>query len=131
MLDRESFLYLCSLLGTPMVDLFATRENNQLPLFVSPCPDSLAAATDAFDCDWEDWGSLYLFPPIQVLSKVVKRLRSYQGSGWLVAPYWPTASWFPFLQQRCQVFPLPAHHFLLQETSRGTVFMDDWSLKTL
>ena len=51
MLDKESFLYLCRLLGTPEVDLFATRENSQHPLFVSPCPDSLAAAIDAFDCD--------------------------------------------------------------------------------
>ena len=132
MLDRETFLLLCSLLGTPKVDLFATRENNQLPQFVSPCPDSLAIATDAFACDWGVWESLFLFPPLQKLQEVVDRLQGYHGSGWLVAPYWPSASWFPFLLLRSRkVLPLPAHHFLLQETSRGTVFMEPWSLSAL
>ncbi|KAL8590051.1 hypothetical protein ACOMHN_034282 [Nucella lapillus] len=36
----------------PMVDLFATRFNHQLPTFVSPVPDPLAWATDALSIPW-------------------------------------------------------------------------------
>ena len=132
MIDRETFLLLCKVLGTPRIDLFATRENNQLPQFVSPCPDSLAIAVDAFACDWGNWESLFLFPPLPRLLEVVHRLQDYPGTGWLIAPYWPSASWFPYLRLRCQkVLPLPVHHFLLQETSRGTVFMEPQSLDIL
>ena len=38
----EVFQAICSRWHRPQVDLFATRFNNQLPLFVSPVPDHLA-----------------------------------------------------------------------------------------
>ena len=44
----------------PLVDLFATRFNNQLPLFVSPIPDPLAVAYDALASSWKGW-TLTLF----------------------------------------------------------------------
>ncbi|KAL8580909.1 hypothetical protein ACOMHN_039609 [Nucella lapillus] len=37
----------------PMVDLFATRFNHQLPTFVSPVPDPLAWATDTLSIPWK------------------------------------------------------------------------------
>ena len=36
----------------PKIDLFATRFNNKLPLFVSPVPDPLATAVDALSRPW-------------------------------------------------------------------------------
>ena len=132
MIDRETFLLLCRVLGTPQIELFATRENNHLPQFVSPCPDNLAIAVDALACDWNLWGSLYLFPPIPKIQDVALKLQNFPGSGWLIAPYWTGAPWFPYLRHRCQkVLPLPPHHFLLQETARGTVFMEPQSLEVL
>ena len=86
-LDRPTFVWICQLLGWPVVDLFGTRYNNQLPLFVSPYPDPLAVAWDAFSLDWEEFQSIYAFPPVQVLPEVVFRLSSYPGSGFLIAPY--------------------------------------------
>ena len=132
MIDRDTFLLLCRVLGTPQVELFATRENNHLPQFVSPCPDSLAIAVDALACDWDLWESIYLFPPISKIQEVVLKLQTYPGSGWLIAPFWTGAPWFPYLHHRCQkVLPLPPQHFLLQETARGTVFMDPHALEVL
>ena len=37
------------------IDLFATRFNNKLPLFVSPVPDSLATVVDALGLPWENF----------------------------------------------------------------------------
>ena len=49
--------------GHPNIDLFATRLNNRLPLFVSPIPDSKALAIDAMSMNW-DGIHAYAFPPI-------------------------------------------------------------------
>ena len=132
MVDQGTFKVLCDLLGTPQIELFATRENNHLPNFVSPCPDNLAVAVDAMGCNWNRWRSIYLFPPIPMLEEVARRLQSFQGSGWLIAPLWQGAPWFPYLLRRSRrVRPLPPQHFLLQETLRGTVLMDRGALQVL
>ena len=47
-----------------MVDLFATRYNRKLDLFVSPVPDPLALDADALSISWENlWA--YAFPLIR------------------------------------------------------------------
>ena len=50
----EVFQTICSRWHRPQIDLFATRFNNKLPLFVSPVPDPLATAVDALSLPWED-----------------------------------------------------------------------------
>ena len=49
--------------GTPHVDLFATRHNHKLPLFVSPVPDPLAWEVEALHLDWT--GLLGMLTPQQ------------------------------------------------------------------
>ena len=72
-LDRGSFKRICEVWGVPLVDLFATRENSQLPQFVSPCPDPWALGCDALDdsLDWNQLRSIYLFPPFQLIEEVL------------------------------------------------------------
>ena len=48
----EVFHSICSRWHWPKIDLFATRFNNKLPLFVSPVPDPLATAVDALSRPW-------------------------------------------------------------------------------
>ena len=121
-LDDDSFQVLCDLLGTPQVDLMATSENSKLFEYVSPCPDEMACGIDALSLDWNRWDSIYLFPPFQLLPEVVLRLTSFEGSGFLVAPLWPSALWFPSLAARCpRRHPLRVGHSLVQWTSRGLV----------
>ena len=52
-LDREIAHQIFSLWGTPQIDLFATRLNHLLPLFVSPKPDHRACAVDAMSLEWK------------------------------------------------------------------------------
>ena len=84
-LDPDSFHEICTWAGTPQVDLFTTRFNAQLSNFVSPCPDPSACYMDAFSRDWDVWDSIFLFPPFQVLQRVVSLLQVFKGKGFLIA----------------------------------------------
>ena len=44
------------------IDLFATAENHQLPLYVAPNIDQKAVGVDAMSLDWNQWEVIYLFP---------------------------------------------------------------------
>ena len=50
-LDREIATQIFSLWGTPQIDLFSTRLNHLLPLFVSSVPDHRACAVDAMSLE--------------------------------------------------------------------------------
>ena len=124
-LDPMSFWKICSWWGTPQVDLFATRDNKQLDVFVSPCPDSTAWSMDALSQDWNVWESVYLFPPWALLPQIVPLLESYSGTGFLIAPLWTTRPWYLPLVKRCrEVVPLPSDHYLFQNTSEGRLVCD-------
>ena len=78
---------------TPHVDLFATRFNHQLPVYVSPVPDPQAWAVDALSMSWEGlWA--YIFPPHQVLTKVLSKIREQRCEAIVIAPAWPAQPWF-------------------------------------
>ena len=131
-LDGPSFQSLCDALGAPQVDLMATAENSRLSSYISPCPDSRASAIDAFSCDWNLWDSIYVFPPFQLLPEVVVKLSSFRGTGFIIAPLWPSAQWFSPLAERCPLrHPLREDHYLSQETSRGRVELSEVSVYQL
>lgn len=121
-LDRQTFLWILQQANHLQVDLFATRENAQLQDFVSPFPDPLAVGVDAFSLNWDAWVSIYLFPPVKILHRVVPLLSRYRGSGILVAPMYSPSSWFPALMERCpDPIPLPESLILTQRSSQGLV----------
>jgi ribonuclease HI len=94
-------------LGTPMVDLFATKYNNKLMLYVSPVPDTQAMDTDALSISWENM-SAYAYPPHQILPQVLQKFRMTEVCSMiLVAPHWPNQVWFPELLRLAQPNPLP------------------------
>ena len=87
--------------GTPEVDMFATLSNSHLPRFMSPIAEPRALAVDALSQDWQG-RSMYMFPPFPLLNKVMQKLRSTQmAEVILVAPWWPSQSWFPHLLRLC------------------------------
>lgn len=55
----------------PQVDQFATRHNACLRSFVSPVPDHQAVEVNALSLDWNKWRSIYLFPPVTLLSRLL------------------------------------------------------------
>ena len=93
--------------GTPEVDMFATLSNSHLPRFMSPVPEPRALAVDALSQDWQG-RSMYMFPPFPQLNRVMQKLRSTQAAEViLVAPWWPSQSWFPHLLQYVSVSSRP------------------------
>ena len=114
------------------MDLFATRENARLPEFVSPFPDPLALGVDAFSLHWDRWDSIYLFPPIKSLHRVVPLLSRYRGRGVLVAPLYAPSGWYPALLARApDPVPLPGSLRLSQPSQSGLLFHEDPSVYAL
>ena len=92
--------------GTPEVDMFVTLSNSHLPRIMSPVPEPRALAVDALSQDWQG-RSMYMFPPFPLLNRVMQKLRSTQAAEViLVAPWWPSQSWFPHLLRLCVEHPL-------------------------
>ena len=122
-LDPHSFEEICRLWGHPQVDLFATRYNTQLWTFISPCPDPAALRRNAMIQDWNDWQSVYLFPPLQMLPQVISKLEAFWGTGFVIAPFWPSQDWFVMLARRARYsIPLHPRHYLFQYTTQGLEF---------
>ncbi|KAI2645137.1 Transposon Ty3-G Gag-Pol polyprotein [Labeo rohita] len=92
MLHPEVVKQIWRVFGPAQVDLFATRENTQCPLWYSlvhPAPLGL----DAMVQTWPRL-RLYASPPIALLPGVLERVRRDGVSLLLVAPYWPGRVWF-------------------------------------
>ena len=90
----QVFQRLCHKWHRPQIDLFATRFNNKLPLFVSPVPDPMATAIDALSLPWGDLDA-YAFPPTAILGKVVEKLQDFPCKRLiLIASGWPNMTWF-------------------------------------
>ncbi len=76
------------MLGTPHIDLFATRLNKFLPVFVSPIPDTLAESLDSLMLDWMGLDA-YAFPPPALLGVVLRKIELESAIVNLLAPNWP------------------------------------------
>ena len=95
-LDKSVFKKLLAIFGKPEVDMFASRLNHQLPLYVAWIPDPEAMAVDAFTQNWTEH-YIYIFPPFSVIPQVLQKIEQDQAQAIMVAPLWPTQSWFPKL----------------------------------
>ena len=91
-------------LGQPMLDLFATRSNNRLPLYVSPVYDPAAWAVDALSFDWDQMVA-YAFPPLILLPQVLRKIRMSNCQVLLIAPWWPRRPWFSDLMALLRDLP--------------------------
>ena len=111
--------HIFQIMGTPNIDLFATRANSQLPVFCSPYPDPLAWTCDALSVSWEGIFA-YAFPPPILIPKVLMKVRQENCLILLVAPLAPHQSWFPQLLELIVDVPLklPVLHDLLSQ-NRG------------
>ena len=120
----------------PLVDLFASKFNFRLPIYVSPVPDPQAWRVDAFSVPWTHLQA-YAFPPFPLLTKVLRKAREEQANLILVAPFWPAQPWFPELLHLSHVPPMRLHvgpKSLLQPRSGiphgnpGTLNLHAWLL---
>lgn len=74
----------------------------------------------------------YAFPPVSLLAQTLCKVREDEEQVLLVAPYWPTQTWFPELVLLSTAPPLsvPLRRDLLTQR-RGTIWHlrpDPWKL---
>ena len=89
----------------PIIDLFATRWNHQLPLIYSPVYDPLALGADALSQSWENLAA-YAFPPSPLIPLVLKKILAEQCVVILIAPFWPRRTWFSMILELLIELPL-------------------------
>ena len=87
------------------IDLFADRLHHCLPRYVSRLPDPDSELTDAFSFTWK--GNVYLFPPIVLLNRVIKKFVTDNVQyGLLIAPYHPSSPVFSSILNLCIAPPI-------------------------
>ena len=94
----------------PMVDMFATKMNNKLPLYVSPVPDPNAMAVDALNISWQALDG-YAYCPIALIPKMIQKMKTYACQMIVIAPGWPGMSWFWDLLELSTKPPLLLPHW--------------------
>ena len=92
-LDQTVANSIFQMLNFPNVDLFATRFNHKLPLYVSPVQDNKALAIDALSMDWNHLHA-HTFPPFILIPAVLEKIPQHQCRIVLIAPFWPQQQWF-------------------------------------
>ena len=83
----EVFAKICQKLGTPSIDLFASRMSHQLPVYMAWKPDPGSQATNAM---YQTWIKMfpYAFPPFSLIPRVLSKVRKEGTKMILVAPTW-------------------------------------------
>ncbi len=116
--------------GLAQVDLFASLETSHCQLFYSLTEGTLS--TDALAHSWPRGLRKYAFPPVSLLAQTLCKVREEEEQILLVAPYWPTRTWFPELMLLVTAPPwqIPLRKDLLTQR-RGTLWHlrpDLWKL---
>jgi hypothetical protein len=84
----------------PVIDWFASSVNAQLPRFYSwiETEKSAAEGFDAFSFSWRSECG-YMFPPFNLIPRIISKIRQDQARVLLVHPRWPGALWAPSLNE--------------------------------
>ena len=95
--DDETFKELERQFGPFTIDLFAEENNFKVGKFYAnyKCPS--AHGVNAFCHSWDNENA-WICPPVKKIIQVIKKIQLTRGSGLLVVPEWPTASFWPFIQ---------------------------------
>lgn len=115
-LHPEVFQLIVARWGLPDIDLMASRHNRKVQRFVARSLDPQAHAVDALVIPW-DFPLTYIFPPLALLPKVIKKVKRENTTTILIAPHWPRRSWFADIVAlaRDKPFRLPQREDLLAQ----------------
>jgi hypothetical protein len=81
----------------PQIDLFASCQSAQTRRFYSWKAADIPKAIDALSLRW-DFKLAFLFPPIPLLKRVLRKLELSRGTFLLITRYWDDQTWFTSLQ---------------------------------
>lgn len=113
--------------GTPEVDLFASRHNNQVPRYVAWQPVPAAEGRDAFSLNWRGL-AFYAFPPIVPYRKMPAKYDSRQGNRNYNSNKLASSAMVPLLKGLLKEAPMIAHthkQLLVQPVTRAPHSLHD------
>ncbi len=113
-LHPETIRLIWSRFGEAQVDLFASPESSHCQLYFSLTEGPLG--TDALAHSWPRALRKYAFPPVSLLAQTLCKLREDEEQVLLVAPHWPTRTWFP------ELLSLPDSTSLAHSSEEGPPF---------
>ena len=93
----------------PTLDAFACHYSAQLSRYISWHRDPQTVAQDALFAPWDP--VTYLFPPVPLLPKVIRKIKDQRIRVILVCPQWPTALWWGLLLDSMVEPPMVLPHF--------------------
>jgi hypothetical protein len=64
-----------------------------------------ALAQDTFSISWKDFATTYAFPPVIIMARLLKKVRTDQSRMILIAPRWPMRAWYASLLDLIVDFP--------------------------
>jgi ribonuclease HI len=117
---RESiFNLLTHRYGTPSIDIFASYQNHQLSRYAAWHPDPEACAIDGLALPWNN-ELPYLYPPHSLIWPSLRKIQNEQTTAILIAPLWPTQTWFTTILRMATDFPtiIPSKHIYLPGTQK-------------
>ncbi|KAL1270896.1 hypothetical protein QQF64_029912 [Cirrhinus molitorella] len=129
-LHPQTVQLIWSRFGEAQVDLFASPESSHCQLFFSLTQAPLGR--DALAHSWPRGLRKYAFPPVSLLAQTLCKIREDEEQVLLVAPFWPTRTWFADLMLHATVPPwkIPLRKDLLSQGD-GTIWHprpDLWNL---
>ena len=110
MLDRTIFRSILEYFNLhPTLDAFACQFSAQLPRYMSWHRDHQAVAQDALLSPWDP--VTYLFPPVPLLPKVIRKIKDQKIRAILICPQWPMALWWGLLLDMMVEPPMILPHY--------------------
>ncbi len=123
-LHPETTRLIWSRFGETQVNLFASPESSHCQLYFSLTEGPLGI--DALAHSWPRALRKYSFPPVSLLAQTLCKLREDEEQVLLVAPHWPTRTWFPEL---ISLMTAPTWHIPLRKDILSQGLGTIWHLR--
>ena len=82
---------------SPTLDAFASKKTKQISRYMTWEYDPEAVARNALIHRWDS--VTYLFPPVPLVLKSLQKIQEENLTVIMVLPNWPTALWWPLVQE--------------------------------
>ena len=102
----DLFEALCSILGKPSIDLFASRLNNKCKRYSAWQHDPEAVFIDSLTQDWGIEDGIYAFPPFSIVHMVLQKIVQDEAEGIVIVPFWESQPWFTLLADLAYKIPI-------------------------
>ena len=109
MLNPRIFKQIVNVYRMPVLDMFTSTLNHQVPKYFSWTLDPQVVGMDAFSVNWNK-GLLYMFPPFSLIQNCLRKIIKDKATVLLITPVWQSRPWYPMLLNLLYNRPLLLPH---------------------